>query len=119
MKKNVIKINENTLRQIVAESVRKVIREDVEMDDFLNRGNKIGPGDPEYDSFIEKYREYKAECERINKEFMDSLTPEEKEYIHQSTSLFGRLGRELELRQKKGLTCPPRPEYKNDGLHRF
>ena len=28
MKKNVVKINENTLRQIVAESVKKVLKED-------------------------------------------------------------------------------------------
>ena len=46
MKKNIVKLNENTLRQIVAESVKKVLKEtelDYDIDNFsgrFSRGNR-------------------------------------------------------------------------------
>lgn len=41
MKKNVIKLNENTLRKIVAESVKKVLKEEHEWDEMLSGGGVI------------------------------------------------------------------------------
>lgn len=40
MKNNVVKINENTLRQIVAESVKKVLSEEEYSEDQINRYKK-------------------------------------------------------------------------------
>ena len=51
MKKNVVKINENTLRQIVAESVRRVLKEtelDYDIDNFSGRWNR----GPRYNIYI-------------------------------------------------------------------
>ena len=51
MKKNVVKINENTLRQIVAESVKKVLKEtelDYDMDNFSGRWSR----GPRYNIYI-------------------------------------------------------------------
>ena len=41
MKKNVVKINENTLRQIVAESVKKVLNEEQGWDGMLSGGEVL------------------------------------------------------------------------------
>lgn len=51
MKNNVVKINENTLRQIVAESVKKVLKEtelDYDMDNFSGRWSR----GPRYNIYI-------------------------------------------------------------------
>ena len=42
MKKNVVKLNESTLRRIVAESVKKVLNEDNGKELFYNKLNEIG-----------------------------------------------------------------------------
>lgn len=100
MEKKVVKINEATIRKMVAESIKKTIKEGV-----------VGPGDPNYDVFRQKLHDYQKECEKIDAEFNNSLTPEEKEYISQGGNWIGKWGRELELRKKKGLTRPPKPTY--------
>ena len=41
MTKNVVKINENTLRKIVAESVKKVLKEEQEYDGMLSGGKVL------------------------------------------------------------------------------
>ena len=40
MKKNVVKINENALRQIVAESVKKVLKEDTNLNFYKDKEDK-------------------------------------------------------------------------------
>ena len=41
MKKNIVKINENTLRQMVVESVKKVLKEEQEYDGMLSGGKVL------------------------------------------------------------------------------
>jgi len=41
MKKNVVKINENALRQIVAESVKKVLKENDAYENLANKGVQL------------------------------------------------------------------------------
>ena len=71
MKKNVVKINENTLRQIVAESVKKVLKEGYR-----------GPNETEYlasdilSFIVQAEKKYtKANTYEAAQIVLDSLTP--------------------------------------------
>lgn len=56
MKKNVIKLNENTFRKIVAESVKKVLKENNGKELFYNKLNEIGQKN--VDMQIKKFQSY-------------------------------------------------------------
>lgn len=55
MKKNVVKLNENTLRQIVAESVKKVLKEEGEGIEAMGSAPSEGYG--KYGSLMDKLDE--------------------------------------------------------------
>ena len=58
MKKNVVKLNENTLKQIVAESVKKVLKEWDDAETVRTEGRELlNKVYPEYGEQIEEYLE--------------------------------------------------------------
>ena len=75
----------------------------------------VGPGDPEYNAYIESLHKWESDAKDIDDKFYNSLTPEEKAYIQQGGNYIEKMAREKGLRRKKGLLHTERPTYKRDG----
>ncbi len=69
MKKNVIKLNENTLRQIVAESVKKVLKEGKgKFTDLYNDSNTPNPYGYKIEELERRYSDLQAELSSLKKD---------------------------------------------------
>ena len=69
MKKNVVKINENTLRKIVAESVKKVLKESKGMfSDLYNDKNAPNPYGRKIEELEERYYQLQDELFALQKD---------------------------------------------------